>query len=258
MSYNPQYIFSVIFCFFSFSLGIAQNKEKLLLIDNYLKQSDDSYFVSDHLKSLEYAKKACDLAKKQNSNQQIAKSSLYIASSLYAIGLNDIALKYTVEGRKYCDKDNYSLKAKLDNAEAYIFSDLGLYKNAISNYYKIIRALRKDQDPEVISQLFVVYQDLGTAYFNLKKQDSVKKYDRLAENLAPSLSKDAYTEIMVNFYYNQGGNYLDLGKRDSALIMYQKCEALESKDSARSFGLSYMGLANYYRPENPKNLLSII
>ncbi|WP_276963680.1 hypothetical protein [Chryseobacterium sp.] len=228
-------------------------------IEKNLEISKTLYIKQDNLSSLEYAKKAYKLSKinPKEYRTEVAKSSLDIALAVSGLGLDNIALKYIEEARKYCDKEDYLLYAELDNLEAYIFTNLDLTMQAKDNYYKVIHNLEKHKNEYLAKkELYKTYQNLGTIYFDEKRLDSLDKYNGLTVQILPYLSETNDSDLLLHYYFNAGQDYLYANNRTSALNMFQKCKFLDSINYKKSYGVGDLGLAVFYEKEDPQKSLS--
>jgi tetratricopeptide (TPR) repeat protein len=189
-----------------------------------------------------------DLVKKLPSCLALA-ASLSAAALLCAFagtGVED----YLVQGMKYLDSKDYAKAIEaykkavaLDPARSHAYYGLGLayyhqkeYQLASSAYKQYV-ALKPDD-----ARVFIL---LGMAYREAKQYPEAVEAFRNAIGLKPE-SKE-----LANAYYHLGTTYVNLGKKEDALQVYQTLQAIDKAKSQELYTAINRPLANPAQPSRP-------
>jgi len=199
---------------------------------------------------INYERKAINVFKQINANEEIEYDYLGIAWAYKWLREFDSAIYYTEIAMSYADSSSFH---SIYNTFGSIYSqqfresgDTSLLDRAIEWYIKGLNS------PEIDDHLKAgIHNNLFHAYYKYgkKEMDSLALY-HLKQTIPSAVkTKDAFYTIPGNWMWR--GKLLQRdGKYDSAIILYNRC--LDIVDSALSnfsmsgYSLSYYGLQNRY------------
>lgn len=208
-------------------LAFGQHNTKQ--IDELLDTSHTYYEKFDDLKSLEYAKKAYDLALENGTKQQIAESSFYIATTLISFQSYEEAFQYIKIAYENCPKENVFLLAKIIHIESNIYLYLGFYEEALTKSHLAVRQYKKMESVKAAEGLFEVYQNIATIFIEKNELDSASTYDYKAKSvLFAQPEKDTY-HYRASYYFLRSEALVSAGEIDSAMYYAYKARELRKK-----------------------------
>ncbi len=231
-------------------IGLQLIKPEQLSIEDkallYYLYGQTYYENSNGALGLSYFLKANEIYKAQKNYDKVININLIIAEIKRIAGYKYIDYKYlTDEAVDYAIKGNnipLMCKTYKEIGNNLFYSDSDPYK-AIDYYKKAILENKKVKDSLFEAD---VRTNMGLVYVEkIHDYKLARKYNALAF--------DYYHKHKLNFnlacnYINQADVFLKEKKYDSAMIMYQKADALEIKDNNTSTRIILYGLmADLYK-----------
>lgn len=117
---------------------------------------------------------------------------------------------------------------------------LGEYQLALDKLESAFTLIHK-YHPKRISDLFVIYNSMGTIYHNLAKYDTAKSFFLKAINMLDVSNPQSLSNLSAS-YQNLGLIYDEMGQYDSALFHYKKALDIEKQ----IHGDNHLGSAQIY------------
>lgn len=235
-------LFLIVLC----SCSPKQEKEKA---DYYLSQAKKYFESVETLKQLEFAKKANEIALKQNNSEQIVWSYYYMANAFSHLGLRKKSLSYLQLAleQDYAKKD-FDTRTILYELKASNYSMIGLYEQARSLCNKTIRAISpSESDTEKAIALSYAYTIKGTAYYQETNSiDSTQKYTRLALKVLERQPKEKVHKPLSDNLMNEAFNQIEKRQKDSALYYINKARLLKNQYNDKEYSHINDALAQYY------------
>lgn len=211
------------------SQGLADSKKSEIL--QLIKEADENVYDQPS-ESLVLAKKSLDLSKANKNDSLIAVSLNRVGNAYWSLGNQMEAIGYLQESLQMSEtKEFEELVAKNLGNIGNVYSAAGFNLDAI-NYYKLELEIQKRLNRQ--RRLFAIYNNIGSAFFNLNEFDSTHHYLKMATNYLD----ESFIQLSPILYSNMAETFLlqgDLHRADSLLEL--TFSAAEKYGSQRSLVL---------------------
>lgn len=220
-------ILTIAFCFHLPLVTFSQDSKKSEIL-RIVKEADDNVYDSP-TESLISAERSLELSKIIKNDSLISVSLNRIGNAYWSLGNQMEAIGYLQESLQMAETNEFEeLIAKNLGNIGNVYSAAGFNLDAI-NYYKLELDIQKRLNKN--RRLFAIYNNIGSAFFNLNEFDSTHHYLRLATKYLD----DSFVQLSPILYSNMAETFLlqgNLSKTDSLLEL--TFETAEKYGSQRS------------------------
>ncbi|WP_300673524.1 tetratricopeptide repeat protein [Soonwooa sp.] len=229
--------FCIILFFLLANFSLAQNRKDEI---NTLITKAQQYKFKDWTK----AESLLSEAQKQAKTQEELGDFYIEASKIYSeTNRFDIALDYSRKAYNIFYKTSPQKIAEIDDMFAFVYTQLNDTPKAIEYYKKLLAEHIKNANTY---EEIKTYNNLGNAFFVLKKLDSSNYYFSKALTRLDAFNKP---ELKVYVLANLGKVASFQGEKKKALDYLEQAEAILNTDkieNPKAFSLVYFYLINYY------------
>ncbi|SIQ85355.1 hypothetical protein SAMN05880574_1293 [Chryseobacterium sp. RU37D] len=227
-----------------FSNPIICQDEQLKKIDTLLLKADNFNKTFQDINEFKAAREANILAERVGDDQRKAKSSYYIARSLFNLGLKKESLSYVgKEDSEQYLTNNPIQKALFVELKAYLYRALGLYSQSKEEFRNAFALLNNKNNEEASEIRARIYANLAQNSTNI---NSRLNYLNLQKKELNKLSESKYYSSFSEHYNYVGNIYLEKNT-DSAFYYYQKSYNLKQKYNDPVLFEQYYSFGGYYQ-----------
>lgn len=210
------------------------------------------YWYVDALKSVDYAKSAFELAKKNNNEIQKARALNRLANGYYFLEQYKLALEYYVKSLELSENNQYDEGiSKACNNIGLIYEVLGDYDMAIDYYLRSLEIEVRVKNQKGIASTSL---NLGNIYYHLKNFNKALNLYYKCIKIYTSLND---SRGILDTYNNIGSTYSEFNQLDSSLKYYEKALELTNEidiPDSKSTTLNNLGTVYFDKEEYAKAL----
>ncbi len=229
-------------------LELKEGDERFELLLDISKE----YWYVDALESVNYAKTAFELAKKNNNEIQKARALNRMANGYYFLEQYKLALEYYIKSLELSEVNVYEKGiSNACNNIGLIYEVMGDYDMAIDYYIKSLEIETRTENQIGIANTSL---NLGNIYYHLNHLNkALSQYYKCIEIYT------AFNDVkgILDTYNNLGSTYSMLNQLDSSLKYYDKVLELADEVNIPDFKattLNNLGTVYFDKGEYPKAL----
>lgn len=215
-----------------------------------MRKHDEYYSKYDFKTSLEYGRKANQLALKLKDSELIAQSYQKLAATSISAGLYNESLEYANQGLKQdYTKSDLWLQSNLHEILGIVYGHLGFKDQSNKNFREIINTIpQTTKNTDLKRQLASAYFHIGNSFdYEPENADSIEKYMGISNSIYEKCPENEVYDDLYFSYLSIGGNYLELrNEPDSAKLYFQKALSVIKKHDPDFFLIDYDILMGRY------------